>query len=112
MYPMADMLNHEFGSTDVAILDGGAGQRYFTLTSGATVKEGRQVKPPAQQMTAKSSPHSLAGFHDVKEGRQPTKLPALRMTQNSPPALCRSQCQMWLLGIHSWHCRLTRIPCS
>ena len=43
MYPMADMLNHEFGSTDVAITEGKGGEMCFQISSGRDVKEGHQV---------------------------------------------------------------------
>jgi hypothetical protein len=43
MYPIADMLNHEFGSTDVAITEGKGGEMRFQISSGRDVKEGHQV---------------------------------------------------------------------
>ena len=43
MYPMADMLNHEFGSTDVSITEGKGGELCFQILSGRDVQEGEQV---------------------------------------------------------------------
>lgn len=43
MYPLADMFNHEFGSTDVAITEGKGGEMCFQISSGRDTKEGEQV---------------------------------------------------------------------
>jgi len=43
MYPIADMLNHEFGSTDVFITEGKGGELCFQISSGRDVREGEQV---------------------------------------------------------------------